>query len=155
LPLNQTFFYRAPNRRSVGMRATEVASPGVVVGIELSQSDGSEALVDGAQDGQQDRVISANASGTRTRSENGIELFGNAGECVLDRQRVDGEIAAVGNSPLLERIEIQHRIPRPNDRRLFPDMPWAEARTGSISSSTIVWNADQRDVEILRIAHMR
>ena len=49
------------------MRASEVASPGVVMGVELHQRDGTELPVYRAQDGQQDRVISADADGTRAR----------------------------------------------------------------------------------------
>ena len=80
----QPFLHRAPHRSAMGMRASEIATPGVVVRVELDQTDGAEAFVDGPQNGQEDGMVAADANGSRSRLENVIELGGNPLKRVFD-----------------------------------------------------------------------
>src|SRR5258706_7169297 len=100
----QTFFNRAAHRSSVRMGTAKVASPGIVVGVELNQRNGAELFVDGPQDRQQDRMVAADAKSARTCAENIIQLSGDTRESVVERKRIDRKIAIVSYSPFGKRI---------------------------------------------------
>src|SRR5580704_19039413 len=138
---DQSFLDRIFDGRAVGVWAAEVAAPSVAMRVQLEESHGAKLLVDGAQDGQQNRMISAYTDRPRTGSENLAQLFRNATISVFYREWVDGEIAKISDPPLLERIDFQHRIPRPDHGRLNSNVAWSKTRTGTVSSAPIERNA--------------
>jgi hypothetical protein len=94
-------------------------------------------------------MVATDARGARPRFQNFVKLLGDALESVLNRQRIDGEIAKVADSPFFEWVDIQHGIPRANDRRLITNVSRSEPRSRAIGSAAIVGNPDQGDVEFL------
>jgi hypothetical protein len=119
------------------------------VRVELDKSDRPKPLVNRAQDRQEDRMIAAHASCAGVRLQHVIKLRGNSLEGVFDGKRVNGQIAIICDSGLFERIDIQRRIPGPDDCRLLPHAARSESRTRTISGPTVVRYADQGDVEFV------
>jgi hypothetical protein len=82
------------------MRTAEIASPGIVVRVALNQRYRTKLLVNRTQNGQQDGMVSANAERACPRAENVIQLAGDSFEGVIQRKRIDREIAIVPDPPL-------------------------------------------------------
>src|SRR5437660_556751 len=123
--------------------------------VELYQRDRSDTFVDSAQDGQENGVISSDADGTCALGQDLTQLGGDAGESVFDGKRVNGQITIIGDSPFLEWVRLQDRIPGTNDGRLLAHVAGAEARAGTVGSTGIKRNADQRDIQVRRAGNMR
>src|SRR5580765_1352780 len=70
----QSFFHRSPHGCAMRMGTAKVAAPGIVVRVKLKQRNRTEFLVDRAQDGQQDGMVSADAQRARSRTENIVQL---------------------------------------------------------------------------------
>src|SRR5713226_382976 len=137
------------------MRASEVTFPGIVVGVELHQRDRTELPVYRAQDGQQDRVISADADGTRARIRNFAQLVRYAVVGIVQGERINREVAVIGDAPMRERVDIQHRVPRTNDGALLAHMARTEARPRTVGGATIEWDPNERNIEFLRARNVR
>jgi hypothetical protein len=65
----EAFFDGAADWCAVRVRAAEVSAPGVVVRVELDERDGAETFVDGAEDGEKDGMVSADAGGSSAGGE--------------------------------------------------------------------------------------
>ena len=151
----QPFFNGAAYGRTVRMRTAEVASPCIVVGIELDQRHGTKLLLDRAQDGEKDGMVPAHAECTRVVAENIAQLCGNATKCVLEREWIDGKIAIVGDAPPGKWIEIENGIPRANHGALRSYIARAEACSGTVRGAIVERNSNQRDIKFLRARNMR
>ena len=136
------------------MRTAEIASPRVAVCVELHESNRSVMLVNGAQDRKQNRVIAADAYWAGSSAQHGIELLGDALVGVFNRERVDGEVAKIPDSPLLEGVDLKDRIPGADHSRLHANVAWPEAWAGAIGCASIEWHSDQRDVEFFCSGNM-
>src|SRR5436309_2736303 len=147
---DQAFFNGVLHRSAVGVRAAEVAAPGIAVSVELHEGDGAVMLMNRAQDGKQNGVIAADTYWTGSSAQHGIELLGDALVSVFNRERVDGEVAEIGDAPSLKWINFEHRIPWPNHRRLHADVARPEAWAGTIGCATVKRHSDQRDIKLFR-----
>src|SRR6266567_7810517 len=105
--------------------------------VKLNQRNRPMLFRHGAQDRQADGVISAHANAANPRREKMSNSPFDAAEGVLYRKRIHGKIAEIGGAVLGEWVHAQHRIPRPDNRRLSANVPRAEARPRAISCSTI------------------
>src|SRR5258708_39564432 len=99
----QALFHCAAHGCSVRMGTAEVASPCVVVRVELNERNLSELLVNRPQNGQEDGMVSADAQRASFGTENLIQLSCNPAESVVQRKRVDREVAVVGDPPFGKR----------------------------------------------------
>ena len=146
---DQAFLDGVFHRCAVRMRAAKVSSPGVAMRIELHKCDLPEMLVNRAQDGQQNGMVSANTHGSRPGLEDLPKLVDDSLVSVFYGERVNGQIAIICDSGLFERIDIQRRIPGPDDCRLLPHTARSESRTRTIGGSAVVGYADQGDIEFV------
>ena len=146
---NQSFLDGILHGRAVRMRTAEVPAPGVAVGIELDKRNRTEVPVNGAQYGQENGMIATDADRARAAAKHVAQLLGDSPVGVFNRQRIDREIAKIADAPFFERIDLQHRIPGTNHGRLHANIARAEARTRTVSRSSVERNADQRQVEVL------
>ena len=137
------------------MRASEVASPSVVVGVELDQRDRTELPVDRTQDGQQNRVISADADGTRARVGHFAQLVRDAVVGIVQGERINREVAVIGDAPMRKRVDIQHRVPRTNNGALLAHMARTEARPRTVGGAAIEGDPNERNIEFLRARNVR
>src|SRR5229473_8004606 len=137
------------------MRAAEVAAPGVPMSIELDERDRSKVSVDRPQDRQEDGMIAPDADRPRTGAKHVAQLIGYAAIGVFNRERVDGEIAKISDTPLFERIDLQHRIPGADHGRLHANVARAETRTGAVGGASVEGNTNQGKVEVLGSRNVR
>ena len=152
---DQSFLDGILHRRAVRMRTAEVSAPCVTMGVELNKRNRPEVLVNGAKYRQKDGMISTDADGSRAGAKHVPQLLGDSLVGVFNRKRIDREIAEVSDTPFFERIDLQHRIPGTNHRRLHANIARTETRARTISRSSVERNANQRQVEILRTRNVR
>src|SRR5438270_1612808 len=100
-------------------------------------------------------MVSTYAHGFRARLHHRRELLGDAAVGVLDREWVDREIAKIADPPLLERIHLQDRIPRPDHGRLHSNVARTKAWARTVSCPAVKWNADQGNIKFLGLRHVR
>src|SRR6478752_8945873 len=100
-------------------------------------------------------MISTYAHRARPGAQHVVQLRGDALKRVLNRQWIDREIPEIRDALLLEGIEIEDGIPRPDDGRLLAHMPWTETRSRAIGRAAVIRNADQRDVEFCGARNVR
>ncbi len=86
---DQSFLDGILHRRAVRMRTAEVSAPGVPVGIELNKCNRTEVPVNGAQYGQENGMIAADADRSRAGAKHVAQLLGDSPIGVFNRQRVD------------------------------------------------------------------
>lgn len=146
---NESFFYGILHRGSMRMRAPEVATPRVSVGVELNECNRSELPVNCAEDRQQDRVIASDADGSRLGVENVYQLAGDALVRVLDGERINRQITKVSDSPFGEWIDLQDRIPWPDHGGLDSNVSRAKTWTGAVGGATVKGNSDHGDIQVL------
>src|SRR5580700_6223320 len=100
-------------------------------------------------------MVTAHTRRARAGPQNLSELRRDAPKRVVNRQRVDGKIAVIGDPVFLKRIDVQYWIPWPDDCRLVAHVARSKTRTRPVSRSTVVRNADQRDVQFFRTRDVR
>src|ERR1700720_2460245 len=154
--LEEAFFEGAAERCAVGILAAEIFVPEVVVGVELYQVDWAAVFFgDGAEDGEANGVVAAYGGGAGSGGQDGGEALLDAAESILDRQRIYGQIAEVGDAIFFERIEFQYGIPGANDCGLHADVTRAETRAWSIGGAAVEGDSDDRDVELFGLRDVR
>ena len=109
----------------------------------------------GAKDGEADGVIASYADATRSGFENRSDSLLDSQKSVLDGKRIYREIAKVGDAILREGIDVEHRIPGADDRRLYTNIARAEARAGPIRGAAIKRDANQGDVQLFGLSDVR
>src|SRR2546422_467132 len=112
---------RAPRRRSGRRRPVEVLRaevfvPGIWVGVEVDEAQAPVAARERAQEGERDRVIAADTHGDRPVRDHLADARLDGGQRALDRDRHDVHVAAVGHAQPLERVDLEHGIPRTDQR---------------------------------------
>src|SRR5260370_7502783 len=108
-----------------------------------------------AQDRETDRVISTHANAAHPSLQKRSNSSLDSAEGVLYRKRIHWKIAEIRSAVLGEGIYVQHRIPRPDNRRLSANVPRAEARPGAISGPAIERHAYQRHIQLSRLPNLR
>jgi hypothetical protein len=111
--------------------------------------------MDCAQDGKKDGMISTNADCSCACVGDFIQLAGDASVGVIKREGIDGEISVIGDAPLREWINVEHRIPRANDGALLAHAARSETRSGTVGRSSVERNSDERDIEFLWTRNVR
>src|SRR4051812_12037760 len=112
-------------------------------------------FVNGTKDRQKNGMIAAYADSPRSGAEDIAELFGDSLVGVFNRKRIDRKIAEVSDTPFLERVYLQHRIPGTNHRRLHAYIARTEACSRTVSRSSVEGDANQGEIEILRSRNVR
>lgn len=100
-------------------------------------------------------MIAAYAGGAGSGGKDWGEALLDATEGVFDGERIDREVAEVGDAIFFEGIDIQNGIPRADDGGLHSDVTRAEARPRSIGRAAVERDADDGDVEFLRLRDVR
>src|SRR2546428_704143 len=134
-------------RRPVEELGAEVLVPRVRVGVEVDEPDRPVAARERSQDRQRHRVIAADPDGHRAVGEDLAHVPLDRRVGALDRDRHHVHIAAVRHPPPLERMDLQHGVPRPDERRLLAHGPRAEPRARAVRNPAVVRDPDERDVE--------
>jgi hypothetical protein len=83
-----------------------------------------------AQHGQRDGVIAPHRERDDARGNHRVQLALDGLEGLLDRNRRDVDVAIVGHAEPLEGRDLEHGVPRPDQRGLIADVTRAVARTG-------------------------
>ncbi len=73
---------------------------------------------------------------------------------VFNRNGIHGKIAGVGYAQTREGTHLQHRIVGTNDSRLIAHVARTHAGSGAIAGASIEWNAQQRDVQTIRVGNV-
>jgi hypothetical protein len=153
--VEQTFLERAAERRAVRILAAEVFVPEIVVGVKLNQVDRAAMIFgDGAQDRKADRVVAANAHRASAGYEDRRDAAFDTAEGIFDRERIDRQVAEIRDAIFLEGIELKDWIPGTNYRRLNANIARAETRAGTICRAAVEGDADDGDVEFIRIGNV-
>src|SRR5260370_36508080 len=108
-----------------------------------------------AQDRETDRVISTHANAAHPSLQKRSNSSLDSAEGVLYRKRIHWKIAEIRSAVLGEGIYVQHRIPRPDNRRLSANVPRAEARPGAISGPAIERHAYQSHIQLFGLRNGR
>src|SRR5881397_1784497 len=146
-PVDGALLDGAAKRRAVEELAAEVFVPRVGMRVEVHDAERTVAARQRAQDGQRDRVVAAHAHRCRTGLHDGVDPPLDRLERPLDRDRHHVHVAAVGHAQPLERMHLQHRVPRPDERRLLAHGARAEARARAVRGAAVVRHAEQRDIQ--------
>ena len=135
--------------------AAEIFVPEIVVGVELDEGDRAVFFCYGAEDGEADGMIAANANAAGSGLEDWSDSLLDALEGVFDGERIYGEIAEVGDAKFGEGIYVENGIPRADDRRLNANVAGTEARAGTISGAAVEGDSDERNVEFFGLGDVR
>src|SRR5712692_228971 len=100
-------------------------------------------------------MISAYAHGPRAGGEYISKLLGDAAIGVFNGERVDGEVAKIGDAPLFEWIDLEHWVPRPDHGRLHADVARSEAWPRAVGGPAIKWDSDECEVQFFRARDVR
>ena len=122
--------------------AAKILIPQIAMRIELNQRNRSMLLRHRAQDRQADGVIASHANAADSRGKQRRKARLNAAKRVLNRKRVDTQIAVIGRPAFCERIYLQHRVPRPDNRRLVPNVSRAKPRSRPVGCTSVERHAD-------------
>ena len=138
---------RPPERRAVEELAAEVLVPRV--GVRVKVHDGQRPVLAGqrADDRQGHRVIASHAQRPRPGRDDGVDLRLDGRVRALDGDRHHVHVAAVGHPQLLEGVDLEHGVPRSNQRGLLADGARPEACARTVGHATVVGQAQQGDVE--------
>lgn len=110
---------------------------------------------DGTENREADGMIAADAHATHTCLEKRSDSLLDAEKRVLDGKRIHGEIAKIGDAMFGKWIDMQHRVPRTDDRGLDANITRAEARAGAIGCAAVERNADDGDIEFGGLGKVR
>jgi len=110
---------------------------------------------DGTEDGEANGVVAAYAGGAGSGGQDGSEAQLDAAESIVDRQRIYGQVAEVGDAIFFEWIEFQYGIPWANDCGLHAHVARAETRAGAVGGAAVEGNSDNRDVELFGLRDVR
>jgi hypothetical protein len=135
--------------------AAEIFVPEIVVGVELNEGDGAVFFGYGAEDGETDGMVTADANTASACLENRSNSLLDALEGVFDGERVDGEIAEIGDAIFGEGIYVEDRIPRTDDCGLDADVARTEAWAGAIGGAAVERDADEGEVEFFGLRDVR
>ena len=110
LGVEQALLAGPAERRAVGERGAEVGVPGVQVGVEVQHRDRAVVAVQRPQQRQRDGVVAAEGDqlGAAVAQFVGGALDGAMAS--RDVERVDGDVAGVGDLLHGERFDIQARV---------------------------------------------
>jgi hypothetical protein len=112
------------------------------VGVELDEGDGAVLFGNGAEDGEADGVVAADADAADSSLEKRSDSLFNAEKSVFDGEGIYREIAEIGDAIFGEGIDVEYRIPGANDGGLYANVARAEARAGAIGGATVERDAD-------------
>ncbi len=115
--------------------------------VEVDDAEGPVAPGQRPQDRQRDRVVSAHAQRGGARRGDGVDPALDRLVRPLDGDRHHVDVPAVGHAQPVEGMDLQHRIPGTDDRRLLAHGARTEARPRAVRRSPVVWHAEQRHVE--------
>ena len=100
-------------------------------------------------------MIAANADAACAGFEDWSDSLLDALEGVFDGERIDGEVAEVGDAIFREGIYVEDGIPRADDGGLNANVAGTEARAGTISGAAVEGDSDERNVEFFGLSDVR
>src|SRR5438094_563538 len=130
-----------------GQQRGDLAGP--VVGRRDFDDVGARAVAAGqrSQDRERDRVVAADAHRRRAGLHDGVDPPLDGLERPLDGDRHHVDVAAVRHAQPLERMDLEHRVPRTDQRRLLAHGARTEARARAIRGAAVVRHPEQGDVQ--------
>src|SRR3712207_5036998 len=133
------------------MLLAEVGVPGIGVGVELDEGEGTVHGGCGPQLGEGDRVVAAEHYGDDPRPVYGLEAFRYPAVALLYVAGDDGHVAVVYDRKVVEDRDILRRVVAPEEVRGRPYALGAEAGAGAEGGAGVEGGADDRDVAILQV----
>jgi len=130
--VQEPFLDGPTERRPVEELGAEVLVPGVRVRVEVHEPERPETARERSQDRQRHRVVATDRNRHRAVSEDLVHAALDRRVRALDRDRRHIHIAAVGDPQPLEGMDLQHRVPGPDERRLLAHRARAEPRARTI-----------------------
>ena len=146
LRVQQPLLHRAAEECAVGDRvAAEVAVPGIGMGVEVDQPDRA-VPGDGAHDRERDQVIAAGRERHRAgRMHAGEEAF-DAPDRVVQVDRIDAGIAAVGDPAKLVGADAEDVMGAPHQARHVANLARAVAGAGTVGGAVVPGHTHQRNI---------
>ena len=141
-----------PERGAVGDLGAEHDVVDVGVGVDVDEADGSVPLRHGLEDREHDRVVSSHGNSDEPVSEQcgEVGLDGvDSGQQVIGAGR---HVADVVDAEAVEWRRPGGHVVGAQQHGLVADAPWSEAGTGSVGGSDVERHADDRHVEVRRVA---
>ena len=146
LHVDQAFFAGPAERRAVGVRRAEVGVPGVEVRVEVQHGDRAVIARQRPQDRQRDGVVAADGQHCGTVAAKVGDRRVDRGDRLVDVERVDRDVTAVGDLLIGERFHLQRRVVRPQQLRRGAYVTGAESGTGAVGHPTVERDSDDADV---------
>ena len=130
--------------------AAEIAVPGVGVGVEVDHAEGPVAG-DGAHDRQRDQMVAAGRQRHRAGPVQCGEEALDAPDRVVQVDRVDRGVAAIGDPANLVGADVERVVGAPDQARHVADFTRAVAGAGAVGGAAVPRHADQRDVHVREV----
>ena len=137
---------RPPERRAVGVRRRRSRCPRCRGGRRSARPRPGRAGGDRAQQRQRDGVVAAEGQQRGARSSRLARRALDRGDRLVDVERVDGDVAGVGDLLGGERRHVERRVVGPQQPRRLPDVRRAEAGAGPVGDAAVERHADDGDV---------
>ena len=147
--IDEALFAGAAEGSAVRVGRTEVGVPGVQVRIEVEDGDLAVRLVQGAQVGQGQGVVTTEGEQLGPIGAHGVGVGFDGGDGLFDVERVDAEVTAVGDLLPGERVDVRGLVVGTQQLRGLADVSRSETGAGTVADAGVEGDADDFDVDLL------
>ena len=154
-PVQQAFLGGPAERRAVGVGGAEVGVPGVQVRVEVDHGHRAVHRRDRTEHRQRHGVVTAERQHEPRAFQQGTGAPLDRADRVVDVERVDRQVARVGDLLAGEYRHLQGRVVRPEQAGRFADVGRPEAGAGPVADPAVEGHAQDGHIGLAHLVDAR
>ena len=145
--VEKTLLERPPKRRAVVVALPHVAIPDVRMRVEENEAERAVHRGMRPELAEDDRVVSAETEGPRTRADDGLETLRDLRHRLLCVAGGDLDVTEIGDGEPAEDLSVLDGVVRPQHHRRRSHGLRAEPRAGTVRRPRVERNPEHGDVD--------